>query len=332
MKPTRNILENIGNTPLVQLTHINRGIKPIIWAKLEYFNPTGSVKDRMARYMVEDAEKRGLLQSGGTIVEGSSGNTGAALAMIASVKGYRCIITMPDKMSKEKKDFMIALGAEVIITPTDVPPDSPQSYYNVAKRIAAETPNAWYPDQYNNPINIEAHYHTTGPEVWKQTGGKIDYFVAGIGTGGTLSGTGRYLKERNANIRVIAVDPEGSVFYEYFKTGKLPHPHLYKVEGIGEDYLVKDVDFSLIDDMIQVNDRNSFLTARRLAREEGIFAGGSSGSALWAALKLAAHLEADKNVVVIIPDSGNRYLSKIYSDEWMEKNGFLNNEEKEDEI
>jgi len=324
MKSTPSILNTVGHTPLVRLVHVTKGIRPALWAKLEYFNPTGSVKDRMALYMVEDAEKCGLLKPGGTIVEGSSGNTGAVLAMIAAVKGYRCIITMPDKMSAEKKNSMIALGAEVIITPTDVPPDSPQSYYSVARRIAVETPNAWYPDQYNNPKNIEAHYHTTGPEIWEQTQGQIDYLVAGIGTGGTLSGAGRYLKERRPNAKVVAIDPEGSVFYEYFKTGKLPRPHLYQVEGIGEDYLVKAVDFSLMDDILQVDDKNSFLMARRLSREEGIFAGGSSGSAVWAALKLAAQVDGDKNIVVILPDSGNRYLSKIYNDEWMKKNGFLN--------
>jgi cystathionine beta-synthase len=308
------------------LVHVTKAIKPVLWAKLEYFNPTGSVKDRMALYMVEDAERSGLLKPGGTIVEGSSGNTGAALAMIAAVKGYRCIITMPDKMSDEKKNLMIALGAEVIITPTDIPPDSPQSYYSVARRIAAETPNAWYPDQYNNPKNIEAHYHTTGPEIWEQTGGHVDYLVAGIGTGGTLSGAGKYLKERRPNTKVVAVDPEGSVFYEYFKTGKLPRPHIYQVEGIGEDYLAKAVDFSLINDIIQVDDKNSFLMARSLAREEGIFAGGSSGSAVWAALKLATRIDADKQIVVILPDSGDRYLSKFYNDEWMRRKGFLKEE------
>ncbi len=326
MKFMPDILKTVGNTPLVRLNHIAGKVKPALWAKLEYFNPTGSIKDRMALYMVEDAEKRGLLKPGGTIVEGSSGNTGASLAMIAAVKGYRCIITMPDKMSEEKRNFMKALGARVIVTPTDVPPDSPESYYSVARRIARETPDSWYPDQYNNPKNIEAHYQTTGPEIWDQTEGRIDYLVAGIGTGGTLSGTGKYLKERNPAIKIIAVDPEGSVFYGYFKTGTLPRPHVYKVEGIGEDFLAKALDFDMIDDIVQVTDKFSFLMARRLAHEEGMYAGGSSGSAVWAALKLASEVDAGKNIVVIFPDSGNRYLSKMYNDQWMKKNGFLNGE------
>lgn len=320
---TPDILKTIGWTPLVKINKISRDINSNIFAKLEFLNPAGSVKDRMALFIIEDAERRGLLKPGGTIVENSSGNTGAALAMIAAVKGYKCIITMPDKMSDEKKNLMKAFGAEVVVTPTDVPPDSPESYYSIARRIAKETPNSYYPDQYNNPKNIDSHYYTTGPEIWEQTGGTMDFFVAGIGTGGTMSGAGRYLKEKNPEIKIIAVDPEGSVFYDYFKTGKLVKPHVYKVEGIGEDYLVKAVDFNLIDDIVQVHDKESFLMARRLAREEGIFAGGSSGSAVWTAIKVARELKESKNIVVILPDSGSRYLSKMYNDEWMKANGFL---------
>jgi cystathionine beta-synthase len=276
----------------------------------------------MALFMIEDAEEKGLLKPGGTIVENSSGNTGSALAMIAAIKGYKCIITMPDKMSDEKKNLMRAFGATVIITPTDVPADSPESYYSVARRIASETPNAYYPDQYNNPQNIEAHYRTTGPEIWNQTEGQIDVLVCGIGTGGTLSGVGRYLKEKKPDIKIVAVDPVGSVFYDYFKSGELIEPQVYKVEGIGEDYLVKAVDFNIIDDMIQVNDKESFLMARRLCREEGIFAGGSSGSAVSVAMKVAEKLDTPQNIVVILPDSGSRYLSKIYNDQWMKDHGF----------
>ena len=326
MKTIDHVFDAVGNTPLLRLNKISSGTATKIYPKLEFLNPAGSVKDRMARFIVEDAERRGLLKPGGTIVENSSGNTGAALAMISAVKGYRCIITMPDKMSREKQNLMKAFGAEVVITPTDVAADSEESYYSVARRLAKEISGAFYPDQYNNPMNIEAHYRTTGPEIWDQTAGKIDIFVAGIGTGGTLSGVGRYLKEKNPGIQVIAVDPEGSVFYHYFKTGQLPDPQLYKVEGIGEDYLVKAVDFEVIDDIMRVNDRNSFLTARRLSREEGVFAGGSSGSAVWVALEVARKQNEPKNIVVILPDSGSRYLSKIYNDEWMIEHGYIEKE------
>ena len=328
MNIINQVYEAIGTTPLLKLNKLSKDVKADIFAKLEFLNPAGSIKDRMAHFIVEDAEWRGLLKPGGTIVENSSGNTGSALAMIAAVKGYRCIITMPDKMSQEKQNLMKAFGAEVIITPTDVPADSPESYYSVARRLALEIPGAYYPDQYNNPMNIEAHYRTTGPEIWEQTQGEIDILVAGIGTGGTLSGVGRFLKEKNSAVRVIAVDPEGSIFYHYFKTGQLPDPQLYKVEGIGEDYLVKSVDFNIIDDIIQVNDHNSFVTARHLAREEGVFAGGSSGSAVWAALEVARKQNEFKRIVVILPDSGSRYLSKIYNDDWMMQNGFLKNKGK----
>lgn len=327
-----SILDTIGNTPIVKLAKVGEPFAANIWAKLEYQNPSGSVKDRMALFIIEDAEERGLLKPGGTIVENSSGNTGSALAMIAAIKGYRCIITMPDKMSDEKKNIMRAYGAEVIVTPTDVPADSPESYYSVARRLAQEIPGAFYPDQYNNPANIEAHYRTTGPEIWDQMQGKIDYLVAGIGTGGTLSGVGRYLKDARPEVKIVAVDPEGSVFYDYFKTGKLPEPHVYKVEGIGEDYLVEAVDFSVIDEMVQINDHESFIMTRRLAREEGLFVGGSSGSAVLGAVKVAEKINHPANILVILPDSGNRYLSKIYNDTWMIEHGFLEEEDADHEV
>lgn len=316
-------LDLIGNTPLVRLSKISENTESSIYAKCEFFNPSGSIKDRMAKYIINTAEKEGLLTPGGTIVENSSGNTGSALAMISAIKNYHCIITMPDKMSDEKKNLMRAFGAKVVVTPTDVPYDSPESYYSVAKKIAAETPNSYYLDQYNNPKNIDAHYESTGPEIWEQTQGKIDILVAGIGTGGTLSGVGRFLKERNPHIQIIGVDPVGSVFYDYFKHKKLIKPKVYLLEGIGEDYLVKCMDFNIVDDIVQVNDKDSFLMARRLSSEEGLFVGGTSGSAVLVALAVAKKQTQPKNIVVILPDSGNRYLSKLFNNDWMEEKGFL---------
>lgn len=323
-----NILDAICNTPMVKLNRIVPPGSADLFAKVEFLNPGGSVKDRMARYIVEEAEASGELASGATIVENTSGNTGAGVAMVAAVKGYKVIFTIPDKMSSEKINLLKAYGARVVVTKTDVPADSPESYYETAKRIHQETPGSFYVNQYHNPKNIEAHYKFTGPEIWKDMEGKIDYLVAGIGTGGTLSGVGRFLKEKDPNIRIVAVDPVGSVFYDYFKTGKPGRPEVYKVEGIGEDMVVKAMDFSVVDDMIQVNDRESFLTARELTTKEGLFAGGSSGSAVWAALRVAKEAGPGKRVVVILPDSGSRYLSKVFSDEWMRDHGFLEDQHK----
>jgi len=323
MKFYPDVLKVIGNTPLIKLTKVVGENSAQVFAKAEFLNPSGSVKDRMALYIIEKAEKEGLLKPGGIIVENTSGNTGAAVAMVAALKGYKAIFTMPDKMSTEKINLLKAFGAKVIVTPTNVPADSPLSYYETAKRIARETPNSFYLNQYHNPLNIEAHYHTTGPEIWEQTQGEFDFLVAGIGTGGTLSGVGKYLKEKDPKIKIIAVDPIGSVFYQYFKSGKLPQPHVYKVEGIGEDMLTGAMDFSVVDEIYQVNDQQSFLMARKLTRQEGLFVGGSSGSAAHVAIELAKKVGKDKIIVVILPDSGTRYLSKIYSDEWMRDNGFL---------
>ena len=318
-----DISRAIGNTPLVKLRKIVDENSATVLAKAEFMNPGGSIKDRMALYIIEDAEKKGLLKPGGTIVENTSGNTGVGVAIISAIKGYKAIFTIPDKMSQEKIDLLKAFGAEVIVTPTDVPPDSPLSYYETAKRIARETPNSFYLNQYHNLKNTESHYYITGTEIWEQTEGKIDYFAAGIGTGGTLSGAGKYLKEKKPDVKIIAVDPIGSVYYDYFKHKKLIEPKVYKVEGIGEDMLVENVDFSIIDDIVQVNDKESFVMARRLTKEEGLFVGGSSGSAAKVAVDLAKKVDKDKIIVVILPDSGSRYLSKIYSDKWMKDNGFL---------
>jgi cystathionine beta-synthase len=294
-------------------------------AKVEFFNPGGSVKDRIGPAMIEDAERRGLLKPGGTIVEATSGNTGVGLAIAAAIKGYKTVFVMPDKMSEEKIRLLRAFGARVVITPTAVQPDDPRSYYSVSRRIAEETPNAILAGQYWNPANPEAHYRTTGPEIWRQTGGHVDVFVAGMGTGGTISGVSRYLKEQNPGLITVGVDPTGSLYHEYFRTAHLGKAHSYKVEGVGEDFLPTTMDFSVVDDVVQVGDKESFLMTRRLTREEGLFVGGSCGLAMAGALRWlrANDIAEDKNVVVLLPDSGSRYLSKIFSDDWMRENGFL---------
>jgi cystathionine beta-synthase len=317
-----NVLSAIGRTPLVRLAKLAGPDQATVLAKLEYMNPGGSIKDRMALHILEKAERAGLLRRGGTIVENTSGNTGVGLAIAAAVKGYRCIFTMPDKMSKEKQDTLKAFGAQVVVTPTNVPADSPESYYSVAKRIAAETPNSFYVNQYHNPDNVEAHYRSTAPEIWEQTEGRLDAFVAGLGTGGTMSGCGRFFKEKNPRIRNVGVDPVGSVYHSMWKTGKMPEPRVYKVEGIGEDMMCGAMDLSVLDDVRQVTDAQAFGMARRLAREEGILAGGSSGAAVHVALQVARELGPGKVVVVPLPDTGRAYISKFFSDEWMRDNGF----------
>ncbi len=309
-------LDAIGNTPLVKLNKVTDGAACLVLAKIEYMNPGGSVKDRPAVAMLEEAERAGLLKPGGTIVEPTSGNTGSGLAMAAAIRGYRCILVMPDKMAKEKIDLLKAYGAEVVVTPTNVPNDSAESYYGVANRLASEIPGAFQPNQFHNHHNPEAHYHTTGPEVWRDTRGTITHFVAGIGTGGTISGTARYLKDQNPKIHVVGADPEGSIY-----SGDTPRS--YAVEGIGMSYLPETVDMKVIDEMVRVSDRESFLMARRIAREEGLLVGGSSGTAAVAAVKLAKTLPKEAIVVVLFPDSGRGYMSKIFNDEWMIANGFL---------
>ncbi|MEL6306755.1 MAG: cystathionine beta-synthase [Chloroflexota bacterium] len=321
----KNILETMGNTPLVELNSIGRGVRCKILVKVEYFNPGSSVKDRIGIRIIEDAEDRGLLQPGGTIVEATSGNTGVGLAMAAIIKGYKCVFVMPDKMSQEKISVLRAYGARVVVTPTNVEPEDPRSYYSVAKRIVEETPNSILANQYHNPVNPQTHIESTGPEIWRDTVGEIDVFVAGIGTGGTITGVGKYLKSKNPKVQIVAVDPVGSIVYDYFYTGKMGEAQSYKTEGIGEDFIPSNYDFDYIDDMVQVNDKESMLMTRRLVREEGIFAGGSCGAALAGALRYASerNLGPDKTMVVLLPDSGSRYLSKIFDDNWMRENQFL---------
>ncbi|MFZ0128460.1 MAG: cystathionine beta-synthase [Candidatus Dormiibacterota bacterium] len=315
MEYVESILDLVGNTPLVRLSKVTEGLRPLILAKLEQLNPGGSVKDRIGLSMLEDAERRGLLRPGGTVVEPTSGNTGHGLAMAAAIKGYKMIFVMPDKMSAEKISLLRAYGAEVVICPTNVERDSPQSYYSVADRLTREVPGAYQPNQYFNTRNPEAHYRTTGPEIWRQTDGRITAFVAGVGTGGTISGAGKYLKEQNPAVRVIGADPEGSIY-----SGEIAP---YKVEGVGEDFWPGTFDRDVVDEFIQVTDRESFVAARKLARQEGILVGGSAGLALHAAIQVAVDSKPDDVIVVLLPDTGRNYLSKFFSDEWMRQNGYL---------
>jgi cystathionine beta-synthase len=315
MAQYHNILEAVGRTPLIRLNRIGLELTSPIYVKVESLNPGGSSKDRIGIAMVQAAEEAGILKPGGTIVEATAGNTGVGLALTAAVKGYRLIVVLPDKMSGEKIALLRAYGAEVVVTATNVPPDSPESYNGVADRLAREIPGAFRPDQFNNPRNPLAHYQTTGPEIWEDSNGQVDVFVAGMGTGGTISGVARYLKEKNPKVIVVGADPEGSIL-----SGDSPHS--FKVEGIGEDFIPKTFNRQVVDEMIRVSDKDSFNTARRLAREEGILAGGSSGTALAAALKYAQRLDKPLNIVVLVPDTGRNYISKLYSDDWMRQNGF----------
>ena len=325
MNYAKNILGTIGNTPLVQLNHIVKDLPCKVLAKVEYFNPGHSCKDRMALKMVEDAEADGRLKPGGTIIEGTSGNTGMGLALAAVVKGYKLICVITDKQSKEKMDILRAVGAKVVVCPTDVEPDDPRSYYSVSKRLAEETPNGWYVNQYDNPSNAQANYEQTGPEIWQQTEGKVTHFIVGVGTGGTISGVGKYLKEQNPNVKVWGVDTYGSVFKKYHETGIFDENEVYSyvTEGIGEDILPKNVDFSVIDHFTKVTDKDAAVFCRKLALEEGIFVGMSSGSAIKGLLQMKDELKPDDVVVVLFHDSGSRYVGKIFNDDWMRERGYL---------
>ncbi|MCU0235889.1 MAG: cysteine synthase family protein [Acidobacteria bacterium] len=316
-----SLVDVIGNTPMVRLNHVADDIPGEVFAKLEFLNPMGSCKDRIARYMIEKAEKEGKIRKGDLIIENSSGNTAMGLALIAIQKGYRLKVVVRDRISREKLDQLKALGVEIHMVDASLPPEHPDSYNNITPRLARETPNCFFPDQHNNRDNNEAHYLGTGPEIWEQMEGRIDYFVAGIGTGGTIGGTARFLKEKDPAIQVVAVDPVGSVFYEYFRSKKMVRPGPYLLEGLGDEFLIRCADFSVIDDMFQVTDREAFHTARELALREGILAGGSSGAALWAVRQLARKVRRPARFVTVFPDGASRYLSTIYNDDWLDEKG-----------
>tara|TARA_B100000965_G_scaffold89040_1_gene72329 strand:- start:144 stop:1121 length:978 start_codon:yes stop_codon:yes gene_type:complete len=325
MKYFNNILETIGNTPLIKLNSITESVKSDVFVKVESFNPGNSVKDRMAIKMIEDAEKEGKLKPGGTIVEGTSGNTGMGLALAAIVKGYKLICVSNDKQSKEKFDVLRAMGAEVVVCPTDVEASDPSSYYSVSKRISEETKNSWYVNQYDNPSNTIAHYESTGPEIWEQTDGRIDHFIVGVGTGGTISGVGKFLKEKKSSVKIWGIDTYGSVFKKYHETGVFDEKEIYpySTEGIGEDILPENVDFSVIDHFEKVTDKDAAIYSRKLAKEEGIFAGNSCGAAIAGLLQLKENFKKNEVVVALLHDSGSRYIGKIYNDDWMKDKGFI---------
>jgi cystathionine beta-synthase len=333
MQYAENILGTIGDTPLVKLNRVIEGVDALVLAKVETFNPGNSVKDRMAVKMIADAEADGRLKPGGTIVEGTSGNTGMGLALVAIIKGYKLICVMSDKQSKEKMDILRAVGAKVVVCPTDVEPTDPRSYYSVSKRLAEETPNSWYVNQYDNPSNAIAHYESTGPEIWEQTEGKITHFIVGVGTGGTISGVGKYLKEKNPDIKIWGIDTYGSVFKKYHETGIFDENEIYSyiTEGIGEDILPLNVDFSLIDGFTKVTDKDAAVYTRRIALEEGIFVGNSAGAAIKGLLQLKDHFKPEDVVVVLFHDSGSRYVGKMFNDDWMRERGFLEEEVKKAE-
>jgi cystathionine beta-synthase len=323
MQTKETILDAIGNTPIVRINKVSRGVPGELYAKCEFFNPGGSIKDRIGRSMIESAERKGLLKPGGTVVEATSGNTGMGLAIAAAVKGYNCIFVLPDKMSEEKRQNLRAFGAKVVITPTGVAPDSPLSHYSVAERLSKETPNAFYTSQYHNTDNRDTHYATTGPEIWKQTEGKIDAVVMGMGTCGTIAGIGRFLKEKNPKIKIIGVDPKGSILKDVFETGEIKEMHSYKMEGIGEDMIPGNNDFSVVDEIVRVEDPESHRMTRQLLTKEGLFVGVSSGAAVVGAMRWMAQQEKPQKVLVVLPDSGNRYLSKVFNDAWMVEAGYL---------